>query len=155
MMRRTRSGGLSSSRIRRRPRGSVPAARERQGPQQTSGPGIRCVIAAGGQRRKMVLHSGVRRVGFRHESPPSTQRDRTAPAARRGSGSRPMKRRYSSAGSSLSPFDRMFSRNAAPTSRLKMPLVAESREGVGVQHLGPLVRVVARAVAHRAARTGA
>src|SRR5579871_1850574 len=39
-----------------------------------------------------------------------------------GSGSRPMKVRYSSAGSWLSPRARMFSRKRAPTSRLKMPL---------------------------------
>src|SRR5438093_1451774 len=38
------------------------------------------------------------------------------------SGSRPMKVRYSSAGSSLSPRSRIFSRNSSPTSRLKMPL---------------------------------
>src|SRR5437016_985490 len=37
------------------------------------------------------------------------------------SGSRPIKRRYSSAGSSLSPLERIFSRNSRPMSRLKMP----------------------------------
>src|SRR2546425_3625956 len=38
------------------------------------------------------------------------------------SGSRPMKERYSSTGSSLSPRARIFSRNSRPTSRLKIPL---------------------------------
>ena len=38
-----------------------------------------------------------------------------------GSGSRPMKPRYNSAGSWLSPRERIFSRNCPPTSRLKMP----------------------------------
>src|ERR1035441_10945119 len=41
--------------------------------------------------------------------------DRTNSAS--GSGSRPIKRRYNSAGSSLSPFDRILLRNSSPPSR--------------------------------------
>ena len=67
-----------------------------------------------------------------------------------GSGSRPMKGRYSSAGSSLSPRARILSRKSRADLAAEDALVAEAREGVGVQHLGPLVGVVAGAVAHRA-----
>src|SRR5947209_562055 len=51
--------------------------------------------------------------------PTAIRPERTSKAS--GSGSRPMNRLYSSAGSSLSPRDRMLSRKAAPTSELKMP----------------------------------
>jgi hypothetical protein len=67
-----------------------------------------------------------------------------------GSGSRPMKLRYNSAGSSLSPRERIRSRKRPAHFAAEDAAALESREGVGVQHLSPLVGIIAGAVTHRA-----
>ena len=62
-----------------------------------------------------------------------------------------MKSTKSCIGSRLSPRASTLSRNSWPTSREKQPSLAKARERVRVEHLGPLVRVVAACVADRVA----